>query len=95
MKNRLTRQRYLVSTIRQGENLFEIAVFEATFLHPRSLSKPTLALKTDSRDEAWDLHHRLAARLTVECPARLFQEYQSDVPPAASRHNSPHLPCFP
>jgi len=85
VKNRLTRQRYLVSTIRQGENLFETAVFEATFFYtPRSLSKPTLALKTHSRDEAWDLHHRLAARLTVEWPARLFQEYQSDVPPGAS-----------
>ncbi len=75
IKNRTTGQRFVVSTIRKGDNLFETAVFTATFLYfPRSLSRPELTIRTRSKDEAWDTHYRLTARLTTEIPARLFQE---------------------
>ena len=77
VKNRPTRCRYLVSTIRKGEGLFETAVFETNFFYiPRSLSRPALAVETHSRDEAWDLHFRLAARLAAEYPPQLFQEFR-------------------
>lgn len=78
VRNRQTRQRFVVSTIRKGENLFETAVFAATWLYiPKSLSKPELAVESHSKDEAWDLHYRITARLLVEYPPRLFQEYCS------------------
>ncbi len=84
VRNRATRQRYVVSTIRKGDKLFETAVFEANFFYfPQKLSRPALAIKTHTKDEAWDLHHRLAARLAVEWPARLFEELGS--PEANSR----------
>ena len=76
VKNRHTRQRYVVSTIRKEENLFETAVFPATLLYfPKSLSKPDLMVKTHTKDEAWDMHYLITARLTTEYPARLFQEF--------------------
>lgn len=76
VKNRQTRQRYLVSTIKKAEGLFETAVFAATLLYfPKSLSKPELIVETHSKDEAWDLHYRLTARLATEYPGRLFQEF--------------------
>ena len=76
VRNRNTRQRFVVSTIRKGENLFETAVFAATFFYfPKSLSRPELAIETHSKDEAWDLHYRITARLATEYPARLFQEF--------------------
>jgi hypothetical protein len=76
VKNRQTRQRFVVSTVRQGEDLFETAVFAATFLYlPKSLAKPEMAVKTHSKDEAWDTHYRITARLTTEYPARLFKEF--------------------
>lgn len=76
VKNRHTRQRYVVSTIRKGENLFETAVFTATFFYfPKSLSNPDMTVQTQTRDEAWDLHYQITARLTEEYPARLFQEF--------------------
>jgi hypothetical protein len=75
IRNRITRQRYVVSTICKGDNLFETAVFEANFFYfPKRLSQPALAIETSTKDEAWDLHHRLAERLAVEWPARLFEE---------------------
>lgn len=78
VRNRLTRQRYVVSTIRKGENLFETAVFAANFLYiPKSLAKPELTVETHSKDEAWEMHYRLTARLWVEYPPRLFQEFCS------------------
>ena len=74
--NRPTRRRYLVSTIRQGPEQFETAVFEAVFFSfPLPWRKPILAVKTCTRDEAWDLHHRLASRLAAEYPPRVFQEF--------------------
>jgi hypothetical protein len=77
VKNLPTRRRYVVSTIRKAEDLFETAVFEATFFFlPRRWSKPELTVATHSRDEAWDLHFRLMARLANEFPGQLFQEYQ-------------------
>jgi len=79
VKNRLTRQRYVVSTIRKGENLFETAVFTASFFYiPKSLSEPNMTVKSHSRDEAWDTHYRITARLTLEYPERLFQEFSSN-----------------
>jgi hypothetical protein len=76
VKNRPTRRRYVISTIRRSEEVFETAVFEANFFYlPRSWSSPNLAVKTRTMEEAWDLHHRLTARLTLEYPARIFQDY--------------------
>jgi hypothetical protein len=76
VRNRLTRQRYVVSTIRKGQNLFETAVFEANFFYfPKRLSRPDLAVETHTKDEAWEMHYRLTARLAEEYPAALFREY--------------------
>ena len=78
VKNLPTRQRFVVSTIRKGDDLFETAVFAANFFYiPRHLSRPDLAVETHSQDEAWDLHHEIAARLAREYPAKLFQEYRN------------------
>ena len=77
VKNLPTRRRYVVSTIRKAEDLFETAVFEANFFFlPRRWSKPELTVATHSRDEAWDLHFRLMARLASEFPGQVLQEYQ-------------------
>ncbi len=79
VKNRNTRQRFVVSTVRQGEDLFETAVFAATLLYlPKSLSNPEMTVKTHTIDEAWDMHYRITARLTTEYPARLFQEFSKN-----------------
>jgi hypothetical protein len=76
VKNRNTRQRFVVSTIRRGDDLFETAVFAATLLFiPKSMSKPEMMVKTHSQDEAWEMHYRITDRLTTELPARLFQEF--------------------
>jgi len=76
VKNRYNRQRYVVSTVRKGEELFETAVFAATFFYvPKSLSTPDMTVKTQTQDEAWDMHYRITARLTLEYPTRLFQEF--------------------
>ena len=80
--NRPTRQRFVVSTIRKGERLFETAVFEATFFYfPKKLSRPVLTVETCTRDEAWDLHHCLSRRLAEEVPLLLFREYCSKSQP--------------
>ncbi len=77
VKNLPTRQRFVVSTIRKSDELFETAVFAANLLFiPRHLSKPELAVETHSQDEAWDLHYEIAARLAQEYPAKLFEEYR-------------------
>jgi len=76
VKNLPTRKRFVVSTIRKGDNLFETAVFEANFFYlPRSWSQPALVVVRDTKDEAWDTHHLLTVRLTKEYPLRIFQEY--------------------
>jgi hypothetical protein len=76
VRNRGTHQRYVVSTIRKGDYLFETAVFEATvFFIPKSLSRPVLRVETRTREEAWNLHNLLANRLKEEYPPKLFQEY--------------------
>jgi len=83
VKNRPTRRRFVVSTIRKDENLFETAVFEANFFYlPRRWNQPDLALQTSTPDEASELHQRLTVRLTHEFPARLIQEYY-ETPPSA------------
>ena len=83
VKNKATRRRFVVSTIRKDENLFETAVFEANFFYlPRRRNQPDLALETSTPEEAWDLHAKLAVRLTHEFPARLIREYSETLPPA-------------
>lgn len=78
VKNQPTRRRFVVSTIRKGDDLFETAVFAANFFYlPRHLSKPDLALESRSQDDAWDLHQQIAARLAKEYPGKLFEEYRS------------------
>jgi hypothetical protein len=78
VKNKPTRRRFVVSTIKKAEDLFETAVFEANILYiPRSLSHPVLAIKSHNQEEAWDLHYQLTVRLTKEYPSRLFEEYRS------------------
>lgn len=78
VRNRRTRQRYVVSTIRKGEALFETAVFEANFFYfPKRLSQPDLAVETHTKDDAWDLHFRLTARLAEDYPPAIFQEYRA------------------
>ncbi len=77
VKNLPTRRRFVVSTIKKAEGQFETAVFEANFFYlPRHWSKPDLAVETHSKDEAWDLHNRLAARLAKEYPPKIFEEFQ-------------------
>ena len=76
VKNRPTRRRFVVSTIRKDENRFETAVFEANFFYlPRRRNQPDLTLETSTPAEAWDLHAKLAVRLIHEYPARVIQEY--------------------
>jgi len=76
VKNRPTRRRFVVSTIRKDENLFETAIFEANFFYlPRRRNQPDLVLETSTPEEAWDLHAKLAVRLIHEFPARIIQEY--------------------
>jgi hypothetical protein len=76
VKNRNTRQRFVVSTIRREDGLFETAVFAATLLYiPKSLTSPEMKVESRSQDEAWDMHYSLTDRLTTEYPARLFQEF--------------------
>ena len=76
VKNRPTRRRFLVSTIRKGGDVFETGVFVANFFYiPRRLSQPDLAVVTHSQDEAWELHYKLTVRLTEEHPMRVMQDY--------------------
>ena len=76
VKNCYTSQRFVVSTIRKGEDDFETAVFAASLLYiPKSLSNPDRTVRTQHREEAWDMHDQITARLTQEYPARLFQEF--------------------
>ncbi|MFZ0052805.1 MAG: hypothetical protein WAK96_13600 [Desulfobaccales bacterium] len=78
VRNQATRRRFVVSTIKKDEDLFETAVFEVNFFYlPRRWSNPALAVETHTKDEAWDFHHQLAGRLAQEYPARLFEEYRS------------------
>jgi len=86
VKNLPTRRRFVVSTIKKGENHFETAVFEATFFYtPRHLSKPDLAVETHTQDEAWDLHYRLAVRLAQEYPRRVFEETAANPPESSPK----------
>jgi hypothetical protein len=76
VKNRLTRQRFVVSTIRKDAELFETAVFAANFFFmPRNWSNPALTVQTRDKDQAWDTHYQIAARLIAELPARVFEDY--------------------
>jgi hypothetical protein len=82
VKNKPTRQRFVVSTIRKDENLFETAIFAANFFYlPRSWNQPELTLTSCTPAEAWDLHAQLAVRLIHEYPARIIKEYCELTPP--------------
>jgi hypothetical protein len=86
VKNRPTRRKFVVSTIRKDECVFETAIFETNFFYlPRRWSQPDLAVKTSSSDEAWDLHYRLMDRLTKEYPGRLIEEYRETSPPTPTQ----------
>ncbi len=77
VKNRPTRRRFVVSTIRKDENLFETAIFEANFFYlPRRWNYPDLTLESSTPEEASILHYRLMTRFTQEHPLRLLQEYR-------------------
>jgi hypothetical protein len=79
VKNRNTRQRFVVSTICREDGLFETAVFATSvWFFPKSLSNPEITVQTNSKEEAWDMHYRLTERLTTEFPARLFQEFSQN-----------------
>jgi len=83
VKNRPTRRRFVVSTIRKADNLFETAVFEANFFYlPRHWNQPEFTVVSPTPDEAWKLHASLTVRFTHEIPARLIQEYCETPPPA-------------
>lgn len=76
VKNKTTRRKFVVSTIRKGDDVFETGVFVANFFYiPRHLSQPDLAVETHSQDEAWELHYKLTVRLTEEHPIRVMQDY--------------------
>lgn len=78
VKNKPTGGRFVISTIRKSDHLFETAVFEVNFFYlPRHWSRPALSVESHTRDEAWDLHHLLTARLAKEYPTRLFQDFRS------------------
>ena len=83
VKNRPTRRRFVVSTVRKDENLFETAIFEANFFYlPRHWDQPEFTVASSTPREAWDLHAKLTVRFTHEYPARLIQEY-GETPPEA------------
>ena len=82
VKNKPTRQRFVVSTIRKDEGLFETAIFAANFFYlPRRWDQPEFSVTSTTPAEAWDLHAKLAVRLTHEFPARIIQEYCALTPP--------------
>jgi len=83
VKNRPTRRRFVVSTIRKTDDLFETAIFEANFFYlPRRWDQPEFTVMSSNPDEAWKLHAELAVRFAHEFPARIIQEYCETIPPA-------------
>jgi hypothetical protein len=82
VKNRPTRRRFVVSTIRKDGTLFETAIFEANFFYlPRRWNQPEFTVMSSTPDEAWKLHAELSVRFTHEFPARIIQEYCAITPP--------------
>ena len=82
VKNLPTRRRFVVSTIKKGEDLFETAVFEVNFFYlPQHWDRPEFTVTSSTPAEAWDLHAKLAVRLIHEYPARIIQEYLELTPP--------------
>ncbi len=82
VKNRSSRRRFVVSTIRKDEGRFETAVFEVNYFYlprrwflPARWKNPDLVVETKTVDEAWEMHYHLTARLAKEYPARIFQEF--------------------
>ena len=76
VKNKPTRQKFVVSTIRKDEDLFETAIFATNFFYlPRRWDQPEFIVTSSTPAEAWDLHAKLAVRLTHEFPARIIKEY--------------------
>lgn len=76
IKNKPTRRRFVVSTIRKGDDLFETAIFEANFFYlPQRWDQPEFTVETSTPAEAWDVHAKLAVRFIHEFPARIIKEY--------------------
>jgi hypothetical protein len=78
IRNKLTRRRYLISTIKKDEKTYETAVFAANFLYLPSgltLKTPLLLVKSSNPEEADKLHKILTKLLITEFPPRVFQEY--------------------
>jgi hypothetical protein len=78
IRNKQTRRRYLVSTVRQEDHTYETAVFAANFLYlpcGLTLKNPLLLVQCSSHEEADKLHHTLTKRLQQEYPPRVFQDY--------------------
>jgi hypothetical protein len=83
VKNRPTRRKFVISTIRTGDDAFESAVFEANFFYvPRNWNHPDLTIQSGTAREAWEMHYRLMARFTKEHPLQLFREYHETASPA-------------
>jgi hypothetical protein len=86
VKNKPTRRRFVVSTIRKDETLFETAIFAANFFYlPRHWDQPEFTVMSSTPDEAWKLHGELAVRLIHEFPARIIQEYCEITPPTLAQ----------
>jgi hypothetical protein len=78
VKNKLTSKRFLVSTIKKDDNIFETAVFPANFFYlPQGfkLTNPSLVKQSRDPEEAERLHQTLSQRLQTEFPERLLQEF--------------------
>jgi hypothetical protein len=78
IRNKQTRRRFLISTIRKDGHTFETAVFAANFLYLPygfTLKNPLLLVQCSSHEEADKIHHTLTKRLQKEYPPRVFQEY--------------------
>jgi hypothetical protein len=81
VKNKPTRQKFVVSTIRKDGDLFETAIFAANFFYlPRRWDQPEFTVTSATPAEAWDLHAKLAVRLIHEFPARIIKEYCEPTP---------------
>lgn len=81
VRNKLTGRRYLISTIKKDDAIFETAVFAANFLFlPRGfkLTNPCLVQQSHDSHEADQLHQTLSQRLLMEYPEQLFQEYSGE-----------------
>jgi hypothetical protein len=82
VKNRSTRRKFVISTIRTRDGAFESAVFETNFFYlPRDWNHPDLTIQSSNARQAWEMHYRLMARFTKEHPLNLLREYHETAEP--------------